>query len=87
MHEYELRPLEGGLVLSGGQLPEPLKYPNLNPEHPIRVVGFLSQRHGSLLHIFDAAGKLLETQTRQPVIPLDGAVGGLGGPTPAEDKP
>ena len=46
-----------------------------------RVVGFLSQRHGSVLRIFDAAGKVIETRRREPVMPIKNVAGGLEGPS------
>jgi hypothetical protein len=75
---FELRPVADGLELSGGELKEPLKYPDR--ESAIRLVGFLSQRRGSELRIFDATGALLETQRREPTTIMEGAVGGLAGP-------
>jgi hypothetical protein len=80
MDTYELREIAGRLRLSGGQLTAPLTYPAADKDSAIRVVGFLSQRHGSILRIFGAADELIESQRREPVVPLKGAVGGLEGP-------
>jgi hypothetical protein len=80
-HEYKLRPVDGKLELSGGQLDETLKYPVDDLEGARRVVGFLSQRQGSVLQIYDVRGTLIETQQREPVMPMENAVGGLAGPS------
>ncbi len=81
MHKYELHPGPEGLRLTGGPLQEPLDYPANDRAAAIHVVGFLSQRDGSILDIFDAGGQVVETQRREPSGVQIGAVGGLRGPT------
>jgi hypothetical protein len=73
MLQFEFRPAGHEFVLSGGQLEQPLRYSE--KESALHVVGFLSQRDGSELRIFDAAGNLLETQTREPTAFIQGSVG------------
>ena len=80
MHEFELRPIGGFIELSGGELEKPLKYPLDDPDAAIRNVGFMSERYGSVLRIFNEAGDMIESQRREAVMPLKGAVGGLEGP-------
>ena len=72
---FELRQNAEGFVLSGGQLPSPLSYPE--KEYAIRLVGFLSQLQGSELRIYGPDGQPTQTQRREPAMPL--AKGSLGG--------
>ena len=76
---FELRQTEDGFVLTGGQLPAPLPYPDM--DHAIRLVGFLSQKEGSELRVYGLDGKLIDTQTRKSGLPLaDNSLGsGLRG--------
>ena len=80
MDNFELRQSGKYLHLSGGGFEQPLVYPAADQEAPVRLVGFLSQRHGSVLRVFDAAGKLVDTQRRTGTAVMRGAVGGLAGP-------
>jgi hypothetical protein len=80
VHEFELRETESGLRLSGGQLEDGLNYPASDKQQAIGVVGFLSQRDGSILRLFDSADNVIETQRREATIFMKGAVGGLEGP-------
>lgn len=50
------------------------------PRPGIHLAGFLSQKEGGELHIFSAAGQVVATRRYEPVMPMDGAVGGLRGP-------
>lgn len=58
MPVYEIDPIDGGFRLSGGQLEKPLDY--LGHELPTVIghVGFLAQKEGGLLRIFDATGEI-----------------------------
>lgn len=80
MHAFELRPVENGYELRGGQLLEPMVFLEHEPRPAVHLVGFLSQKLGSELRIFDAAGQVTETRRYEPVLPIPGAVGGLHGP-------
>ncbi|MGI8436105.1 MAG: hypothetical protein ACR2NX_04275 [Chthoniobacterales bacterium] len=79
MNKYELHSGGDSLRLTGGQLLQPLDFPANDGAAAIHVVGFLSQRHSSILEIFDAVGKLIDGATRSERCGL-GAVGGLNGP-------
>jgi hypothetical protein len=81
--EYELRPNGSKVELTGGKLDESMTFDH--QEYATRLVGFLSQRDGSVLRIFNAAGALVDTQRRDGSGVVPGAIGGLGGPnhTPA----
>lgn len=81
MHAFELRPVENGYELRGGQLPDPMVFRDPEPRPAVHLVGFLSQKLGSELRIFDAAGQVVEARRYEPVVPLPGAVGGLHGPS------
>lgn len=81
MDAYELRSIESGFELSGGKLKQPLIYRESAPAPAIHLVGFLSQRNGSELHVFDRAGELIQTRRFQATIIMPGAVGGLSGPS------
>jgi hypothetical protein len=81
MDSFELRRSGEDLHLSGGSFHKPLIYPAANPEAPIRLVGFLSQRHGSVLRVFNTAGELVEIQRRPGTVVIRTAVGGLAGPS------
>ena len=50
------------------------------PDAGIRVVGFLSQKLGSTLRIVDENGNEVARRKFAPVLPLEGAIGGLVGP-------
>ena len=80
MDAYELRSIESGFELSGGKLEEPLIYRENEPAPAIHLVGFLSQRDGSELRIFDRVGQLIRTRSFPATIIMPGAVGGLAGP-------
>ncbi len=71
MLKFELRQIEGGFVLTGGQLEKPLLYREKDPDEAFRMVGFLSQQHGSELHIYGSDGALKSTQRREPATPLE----------------
>lgn len=76
MLDFELRQTKEGFILTGGQLPVPLPYPEI--EYAVRLVGFLSQKEGSELRIYGPDGKLTDTQTRKPAVPLtDGSLGSI----------
>ncbi len=79
MLDFELRETKDGFILTGGQLPAPLPYPD--KEHAIRLVGFLSQKEGSEMRIYGSDGKLIDTQVRKAAPSLsDNSLGsGLGG--------
>jgi hypothetical protein len=80
MDVYELRTIERGFRLSGGKLNEPLVYRENEPAPAIHLVGFLSQRDGSELRVFDRNGGLIQARCFQSTIVMPGAVGGLAGP-------
>ena len=80
MNTFELRPVNNGFELRGGQLPEPLVFHDIEPRPAVHLVGFLSQKPGSELRIFNAAGDVIEARRYEPVAPLRNAVGGLHGP-------
>jgi hypothetical protein len=80
MHTFELRPFENGFELRGGHLPEPMIFRDVEPRPAVHLVGFLSQKFGSELLIFNAAGEVIQTRRFEPVLPIPGAVGGLHGP-------
>jgi hypothetical protein len=61
--DFELRQTHDGYILTGGQLPAPLSYPDM--EHAVRLVEFLSQKEGGELRIYGLDGKLTETQHRK----------------------
>jgi hypothetical protein len=67
-------------ALCGGQLPEPMIFRDVEPRPAIHLVGFLSQKLGSELRIFNAVGEVIQTRHYEPAVPLPGAVGGLHGP-------
>jgi hypothetical protein len=75
-----LRPVENGFELRGGQLPEPMIFRDIEPRPAIHLVGYVSQKLGSDLRIFNATGKVIQTRRYEPVLPIPGAVGGLHGP-------
>lgn len=81
MHTFELRPVENGFELRGGQLSEAMVFREAEPRPAIHLVGFLSQKIGSELCIFDQAGEVIETRSFEPVLPMPCAVGGLQGPS------
>lgn len=79
MHTFELRPVPDGFELRGGQLTETMVFCEDEPRPAVHLVGFLSQKDGGELRIFNAAGKVIMTRRYEAVIPMDGAVGGLRG--------
>ncbi len=81
MHTFDLRPVNNGFELRGGQLTEPLIFLEADPQPAVHLVGFLSQKIGSELRIYDSGGKLLRERRYEPILPLSGAVGGLRGPS------
>ena len=81
MHKFDLRPVDGGFELKGGQLSEPLLFLEPDPQPAVHLVGFLSQKLGSELQTFDAAGELIQRRHYTPILPIGGAVGGLAGPS------
>lgn len=78
---YELRVVERGFELRGGKLEEPMVYRENEPAPAIHLVGFLSQRDGSQLRVFDRSGQLIQTRLFQATMVMPGAVGGLAGPS------
>jgi hypothetical protein len=80
MHTFDLRPVENGFELRGGQLPEPMVFRDAEPRPAVHLVGFRSQKLGSDLRIFDAVGQVIQTRRYEPVVPMRGAIGGLHGP-------
>lgn len=80
MDAYKLRSIESGFELSGGKLGQPLIYRENEPAPAIHLVGFLSQRDGGELRMFDRDGVLVQTRFFQATIFMPGAVGGLIGP-------
>ncbi len=80
MESFELRRRGEHLHLIGESFEDPLVYPAADPEAPIRLVGFLSQRQGSVLRVFNATDELVEVQDRPATVVMSGAVGGLAGP-------
>jgi hypothetical protein len=70
MLSFELREVEEGFALNGGQLEEPLLYREKEPDAASRLVGFLSQQQGSELQIYARDGALGSKQRREPVMPL-----------------
>src|SRR6267143_2967412 len=57
---FELRPVENGFELRGGELPEPMIFRDVEPRPAVHLVGFLSQKRGSKLRIFNAEGEVIE---------------------------
>ncbi len=83
MLEFQLRPKDGFFTLTGGQLAgEAWRFPEPGPDQGVRIVGFLSQKLGSTLRIFDKQGNEVTRRKFEPLSPLEGAIGGLVGPTP-----
>jgi hypothetical protein len=82
MHQFELRPLVNGFELRGGQLIEPMVFHENELRPAVHLAGFLSQKDGGELRIFNQAGEVIVTRRYEAVIPLDNAVGGLHGPCP-----
>ena len=81
MHTLELRPVDNGFELRGGQLSEPMVFRDIEPRPAVHLVGFLSQKLGSELRIFNAADEVIQTRRYEAVLPIPDAVGGLKGPT------
>ncbi len=87
MLEFELRPTGEHFTLSGGQLEEPLRFPEPGPDAGVRLVGLLSQKLGSTLRIFDADGKEAASPSRfEPVLPRENATGRFGRSVRVGDK-
>jgi hypothetical protein len=82
MDEFALRPVEKGFELSGGKLEQPMAFRERDAQvRAIQFVGYLSQKNGSALRILNAEGSLVRERHFEGVIPLEGAVGGLPGPS------
>jgi len=81
MHTFELRPVPSGFELRGGQLTEPMVFREDEPRPAVHLAGFLSQRDGGELRIFNAAGEVIVTRRYEAQMPMTGAVGGLYGPS------
>ena len=62
MHVFELRPVPSGFQLRGGQLTEPMVSRENEPRPAVHLVGFLSQKEGGELRIFDAAAEIIVTR-------------------------
>jgi hypothetical protein len=56
------------------------------PRPAVSLAGFLSQKEGDELQIFNAAGEVVVTRRYEPVMPMTGAVGGLRGPKPGQSN-
>jgi hypothetical protein len=80
MHVFELRPVPTGFELRGGQLFEPMIFREDEPRPAVHLAGFLSQKYGGELRIYNAAGELTMTRRYEPQMPISTAVGGLRGP-------
>ncbi len=62
MNKFDLRPVEGGVELRGGQLEEPMVFREADGEQrAIKLAGFLSQRDGGVLRVLDEAGVVVAT--------------------------
>ena len=81
MHIFELQPVPDGFELRGGQLTETMVFCEDEPRPAVHLVGFLSQKDGGELRIFNGAGEVIMTRRYEAVIPTGGAVGGLHGPS------
>jgi hypothetical protein len=81
MHMFELRPVPDGFELRGGQLTETMVFCEAESRPTVHLVGFLSQKDGGELRIFNATGEVIVTRRYEAVIPMEGAVGGLHGPS------
>jgi hypothetical protein len=80
MYLFEVRPVHAGFELRGGQLTEPMVFHENEPRPAVHLAGFLSQKDGGELRIFNAAGEVIVTRRYEPQMPMAGAVGGLCGP-------
>ncbi len=80
MHIFELRPVDDGFELRGGQLQKSMVFHEVETRRAVHLVGFLSQKLGSELRVFNAAGEVVETRRYEPVVATSGAAGGLQGP-------
>lgn len=80
MHTFEIRPVVSGFELRGGQLTAPMVFEENEPRPAVHLVGFLSQKDGGELRIFNVAGEVIQTRHYEPQMPMTGAVGGLHGP-------
>jgi hypothetical protein len=78
MDKFELRPVPEGMELSGGKLEQPMVFREADSEQrAINVVGFLSQRDGGFLRIFEAAGTVVATKEFRENPIATSAVGGM----------
>jgi hypothetical protein len=80
MDEFELRPVEEGFKLTGGQLLGSMIFSGAEPDRAIHLVGFLSRKDGSILRIFDGEGQQIEKRRYEGTGLRPEAIGGLTGP-------
>lgn len=59
MDIYEVRPTPSGFEVSGGLLATPLCYHEPNSAPIVHLVGFLAQRNGARLVVFDDTGAIV----------------------------
>ncbi len=82
MDKFDLRTLPDGVELSGGKLEGPMVFTEADAQQrAINLVGFLSQRDGSVLRFFDDSGVVVATKEFREGPVVASAVGGLAGPT------
>ena len=81
MQIFELHALEDDFELSGGQLQAPMLFHGEESRDAIHLAGFLSQKEGGVLRIFNALGELIETRRVKPNLSTPN-IGGLHGRTP-----
>ncbi|MGI8957342.1 MAG: hypothetical protein ACR2II_10580 [Chthoniobacterales bacterium] len=63
MNKFDLRPVEDGVGLRGGQLEGPMVFREADAEQrAIKLAGFLSQRDGGVLRVLDEAGVVVATK-------------------------
>lgn len=77
---FELRPVPDGFELRGGQLIETMVLCEAKLRPTVHLVGFLSQKDGGELRIFNAKDEVIQTRHYVAVIPISGGGGGLRGP-------
>lgn len=80
MHTFEIRPVASGFELRGGQLTKPMVFHEREPRPAVHLAGFLSQKDGGELRIFNAAEEVTMTRHYESQRPISNAVGGLHGP-------
>ena len=80
MDTYELRQIDGGFELRWRKLEKPMIYRETEPQPAINLVGFLSQKDGSELRMFDLSDKVIFTRRFQGTVVTSSAVAGLAGP-------